>query len=360
MNAPFAIPDGQGTESGSSVRLAQASDAAAWDRYVAENSESMFFHRFGWSRVISETYGHKPFNLIAEDGRGNTTGILPLILVTSPFFGRALISTAFTVGGGVLGDAAARSALLATAQSMASEYSAKYVELRGGDAPAGWCRKGDTYAGFRKNMPMDEQDNLEAIPRKKRADLRKALKNADAGRLDCQCGSGIGSFYPLYAESMRNLGTPVPPEKYFRLLQEVFADSLEVSVVKADGTPVTALISCYHQNTVLPYFVGASPKARALHANDYIYWAQMRRAADLGMSRFDFGRSKIGTGAYAYKTYWGFKPEPLSYYYYLHGADQLPDINPNNSKFRLLSNAWKRLPLPVANVLGPILAGNLA
>ena len=46
--------------------------------------------------------------------------------------------------------------------------------------------------------------------------------------------------------------------------------------------------------------------ARVLAANDFMYWEVMRRASERGYRVFDFGRSKVGTGSYAFKCNWGF------------------------------------------------------
>ena len=84
-----------------------------------------------------------------------------------------------------------------------------------------------------------------------------------------------------------------------------------------------------------------------------MYWEVMRRAAARGCRLFDFGRSKVGTGAFAFKKNWGFAPAPLHYRFQLAPGAAIPDHNPLNPKYRLFIAAWKRLPLPVANLLGP-------
>jgi len=346
---------------GSSCLIEQAGtgDAAAWNAYVQAHKSSTFFHRYEWAGVIENTYGHKPVYLIAKTN-DRITGILPLIHVKSPLFGSSLISTAFTVGGGVLADdPASEYALMTMAAAIGDDRQVDYVELRGGAGQAGWVTKDATYAGFISDIPADEGENLSAIPRKKRADVRKGIKAAEAGDLTVSRNGDIDTFYALYAESVRNLGTPVLPKRLIDNLAAAFGDDMDVSVVRASGTPVAGLAGFYHKGTVMPYYGGASPAARSLHAYDYMYWAQMRHAAERGCTRFDFGRSKVNTGAYDYKRYWGFEPQPLAYHYHLVKADEMPDINPNNPKFRLLTNVWSKLPLPVANRLGPLIASQL-
>ena len=109
----------------------------------------------------------------------------------------------------------------------------------------------------------------------------------------------------------------------------------------------------------MPYFGGAVPAARPVHAYDLLYWSLMRRAVARGAAVFDFGRSKLGTGAFDYKRFWGFEPTPLEYQYHLVRAKAVPDVNPLNPKYSRVVAAWRRLPLPVANRLGPLLARQL-
>ncbi|MEM8988003.1 MAG: FemAB family XrtA/PEP-CTERM system-associated protein [Pseudomonadota bacterium] len=339
------------------VRSVEPRDKLAWDRFVDAAPGAVFFHRAAWPGVIERTYGHKDCSLIAMRG-GEVAGVLPLNLVKSPIFGKSLISTAFTVGGGVLAaDAQAREALAAAAVDIGEKNQVDCVEMRFVDAALdGWVTKKDVYAGFRKQIPADEDENLKMIPRKKRADVRKGIKNQ---ALAVDADADIDVFYALYAESVRNLGTPVFPVSLIRNLKDAFGDDMELSVISGPDGPVVGLASFFFKDEVLPYYGGAQPAARALHAYDYQYWSLMRRAAARGATVFDFGRSKYGAGAFDYKTYWGFEPEPLHYQYKLIRAKAAPDVNPMNPKYRLMVNVWRRLPLALANRLGPIVASQL-
>ena len=77
------------------------------------------------------------------------------------------------------------------------------------------------------------------------------------------------------------------------------------------------------------------------------------------LKMFDYGRSKQGTGSYSFKKNWGFEPQPLYYEYCLYKRDSIPQNNPNNAKFRLFIEAWRRLPIGLANWLGPFIVRNL-
>ncbi|GEM_PF-240087 len=332
-----------------------------WDRFVTQGGGS-FFQKTGWLKSIMQSYGYGIKYLAVRDRQKNITGILPLVDVKSSLFGRSLIATAFAVGGGISSkDMASQKALAQYAEQLGQAAKASYVELRGGTAPQNWLSKEGVYAGFEKSIPDNPEDALKAIPRKKRADLRKAIKAEGEGRLKFIAHAPLEKVYDLYARSVRDLGTPVFARKWLRALQQNFSkEEIGFSLVEADSVPIAGLVTFWHGHKVMPYYGGALPAARGLHAYDFLYWKIMCAAITRKCSIFDFGRSKLGTGAFAYKTYWGFEPQPLVYHYKLITANAMPDINPNNPKFVLATKIWKRLPLFIANRAGPVLARNLA
>jgi FemAB-related protein (PEP-CTERM system-associated) len=242
----------------------------------------------------------------------------------------------------------AAAALLRAGRATALEFRPMVAQ----DWPdeAGWCVRDELYVTFRKAISADDDANLKAIPRKQRAVVRKGIE----GGLVASVGQETGGLHRIYAESVRNLGTPVYSRRYFRLLAETFRDSMDVLTVHHDGTAVAAVMNFYWRDEVVPYYGGGTMAARQCHANDYMYWEVMRRAAARGCRLFDYGRSKQGTGSFAFKKNWGFTPQPLAYRFLLAPGARLPDTNPLNPKYRGLIAAWRRLPLPVANLIGPL------
>jgi FemAB-related protein (PEP-CTERM system-associated) len=333
-------------------------DSEAWDAFVAARAEATFFHRAGWQRVIQTATGHACPYLLAETG-GEPVGVLPLTLVKSPLFGRRLVSTGFCVHGGPLAiDATARDALVGRARRIAADSGAACVEYRCAlpEAPERAVRGGQ-HANFSKAIDADNDANLKAVPRKQRAMVRKGLNAGLTSRAD----RDIEICYRIYAESVRNLGTPVFPKRLFRALIAVFPEASEVTTVETpDGTALASVLSFFFRDTVLPYYGGGTSAARRWAGNDVMYWDVMRRAAERGYTRFDFGRSKVDSGAYAFKKNWGFEPVPLSYSFDLVTADAPPDLSPANPKYARATRLWQRLPRAVADRLGPWIARDLA
>ena len=338
-----------------SLHEMRADEAARWDAFVAACPEATFFHRSGWKRVIEQSFGHKTWFLYAE-ANGQIVGILALAEIKSRLFGHSLSSLPFCVSGGVAAtDEFAREALDLAAQKLAAKLKVGHLEYRN-TVPRHpeWPGK-DMYVTFRKEISPDPDTNMNAIPRKQRAMVRKGIKAGLQGAID----NNVDRLFDAYSKSVHRLGTPVFPKKYFRLLKEVFGDDCEVLTITKDGRTICSVLSFYFRDEVLPYYGGGTPEARDVAGNDFMYWELMRRSAERGVKIFDFGRSKRGTGAFDFKKNWGFEPTPLYYEYQLHEASAMPDNSPLNPKYQLFIKMWSRMPLFAANLIGPHIVKNL-
>jgi FemAB-related protein (PEP-CTERM system-associated) len=281
------------------------------------------------------------------------TGVLPLVHVKSLLFGSSLISTAFAVQGGPLAaDSESQRLLESEAVRLMETLGVPVLELRDfSETRADWPSKSGLYATFRRALDPSVDRNLKSIPRKQRAMIRKGIRNELRSEVD----DGVDRLHRVYSESVHNLGTPVFAKSYFRLLTEEFSGCCDIITVTCGGKAVASVLNFYFRGEVLPFYGGGVREARALAANDFMYWEVMRRACERGCRIFDFGRSKIGTGSYAFKCNWGFEPTPLVYQYRLAPGRSVPDLNPLNPKLAVFIAVWKRLPLPVATWLGPLI-----
>jgi FemAB-related protein (PEP-CTERM system-associated) len=334
------------------VRALDEPDRESWNAYVRAHADGTFFHLAQWRDVLARAFGHATHYLLAERG-GAVCGVLPLAEVRSRLFGHALVSTPFCVYGGVVAsDVEADDALTRAACDLARSLGVGHLEMRNRRRrhPA-WPVK-DLYVTFRRTISDDPERNLSAIPRKQRAVVRKAIKTGLTAELD----DGVERHYALYSESLRNLGTPVFARRYLEILRESFGTDCEVLTVMHGVQPVASCLSFYFRDEVLPYYGGGTVAARGVGANDFMYWQIMERARDRGIRIFDYGRSKRGTGAFDFKRFWGFEPEPLYYEYFLVNSATVPDLSPVNPRYERAIAAWRRLPLPITRLLGPPLA----
>jgi FemAB-related protein (PEP-CTERM system-associated) len=338
------------------VNLLSADGEPAWDEFVRGCTDATFFHLSGWKRVIEEAFGHKTYYLQARRA-GVVTGVLPLTHIKSVLFGNSIISNAFCVyGGPATNDSESEGALQREAITLMERLGATSLEFRarryGRD---GWACKNDVYVTFRKKLLPNIEENLKAIPKRQRAMIRKGVQKG----LHSEVDDSVDRFYRVFSESVRNLGTPVYPRKYFRLLKETFGDACDIVTVVYSRKPVASVLNFYFRDEVLLYYGGGTAQSRQLAGNDFLYWEVMRRALERGYRVFDFGRSKVGTGAYLLKKNWGFEPAALHYQYKLISGHKIPDVNPLNPKYRLLVKLWKHLPLIVVGIIGPHIARDL-
>ena len=339
------------------VRPLEAAEEGAWDAFVRASPDATFFHLSAWRHVIAGAFRHATHYAVAEQD-GAVVGVLPLARMRTLLFGDLLASTPFCVyGGPVAATPEAATALEDYALDLHRSTGAACLEFRRRDAPdAGWDQRPPLYWTFRRPITGNADADMKAIPRKQRAMVRKGLANGLVSVSD----SDTDTLHRVYAESVRNLGSPVFPRRYFRLLAEAFPQEHDVTTVLHEGRPVASVLNFHFRDEVLPYYGGGTAAARGLAANDVMYWEVMRRAgAERGARLFDFGRSKSDTGAFAFKRNWGFEASPLHYGYRLRPGATLPENNPKNPKFAAFISLWRRLPVAVANRLGPPLVRGL-
>lgn len=341
------------------IKQLDASDLGSvlrWNEFVFACPDATFFHRAEWQKIIGEVFRHPTFFLYAEK-ESQIVGVLPLAHVNSRLFGNALVSLPFAVYAGIASnDPEAQASLEAKAQQLAVKLDVDHLEFRNVSAKHSNWPTQDLYVTFRKEILPDAEANMLAIPRKQRAMVRKGIKNC----LKSQVDRSSDRFFSLFADNVHRHGTPALPKRYFDTLLKVFGDDCEIlTVTSSEGKLLSSVLSFYFRDEVLPYYAGDDEAARDLAANDFKYWELMRRSSERGLRIFDYGRSKVGTGPYAFKKNWGFAPQPLHYEYCLYKRDSIPQNNPNNAKYKLFIEAWRRMPIGLANWLGPHIVRNL-
>jgi FemAB-related protein (PEP-CTERM system-associated) len=334
------------------VRKAVPSDKSGWNAFVSEHPEATVFHLWVWGDIVEQVHGLRNESLIATSA-GKIVGILPLAHQKSLLFSNTLGSLPFCPYSGPLSKSInIQEQLLVAADQLAKSVNADQLELRlirDLQTPKTDFALQDLYVTFRKAISADHDANMNDIPRKQRAMVRKGIKNELVSEL-----GNAKQFYALYSDNVHRHGTPGSPLAFFEAICDGFGENAEVLLIKSkEGQILTGVLSLYFKDEVLPFYAGDITLARDLAANDFKYWEVMRRAADRGCKVFDFGRSKKGTGPWSFKKNWGFEPTQLYYQYKLLKSDRIPEHNPLNPKYQLMISVWRKLPRPVVNWLGP-------
>ncbi len=327
--------------------------AEQWDRFVFGHPRASFFHLIGWKRVVEKTFGHKPRYFYSERD-GKITGIAPIFDFSNWFVGHCLVSIPLCAYGGIVAeDSESEQVLLDHAKQMARSAPVDYLELRhrGGGLLSGF-HANELYVTFNTPLFPDSQANLKRLPK----DTRYMIRKAEKAGLRAEYGvEQMKVFYDLFAQSMKRLGTPVFPIALFKNLVEEFPNHTQMMLVYNGSQAVAGVLSFFFRDTILPYYAGAADEAARLAANNFMYWELIKRAGEQGFRNFDFGRSKKGTGAFAFKSQWNMNIEPLDYQVLLVKRDTVPNFSPVNPKFEMAIRIWQKLPLSVTKFLGPSL-----
>ena len=322
-----------------------------WDEYVNRQPAASIFHLTAWKRVIERAFEFEPRYLFVEEGEV-IRGVLPLFLVRNFVLGTSLISTPLAVYGGVCADTEELSSQLRQAAcEMARQERVQYVELREqwpNSEPQFQTKK--LYVTFDLEMPQDLDRLLKGFPRDTRYMIRKGQKNGLQAVVDHE---QLDTFYEIYSRSLHHLGTPVFSKRLFWIILDEMGEQCELTTVWHGQKAFAAVLSFRFRDWVLPYFGGSLMEGRSFAANNFMYYEVMRRALEAGVRYFDFGRSKLGSGSYAFKTQWNMRTRPLPYQYLLVRRKNMPNFSPANPRFKIAISLWKALPLPVTKMLGP-------
>jgi serine/alanine adding enzyme len=321
------------------------------DEYVSRRSEATGYHRTAWAGLIATTLGRQTRYLVAESG-GRVTGVLPLVIFRNVVFGRSVVSMPFLNYGGVVADdpASAR-ALLDAAIAETVALGGAYLELRHRTRVFPELQAKTHKVAMVLRLPGSPARQWDALDRKVRNQVRKAEKLGV--RVDRGGAELLPSFYEVFARNMRDLGTPVYPLRFFRGVLETFPDSAQVFRAMHGGRAVAASITWRHGGSLEVPWASSLRASNAACPNMLLYWEMLKYANEQGLVEFDFGRCTPFESTYAFKQQWGAEPRQLVWEYWLPAGAPLPDVSPRNPRYAAAIAAWRRLPLPVTQVLGP-------
>jgi len=335
------------------VRRAEPGDAAARDAFVRQHERGTFFHLAGWGRVVERVMGHAVRDLLAfQDGA--LAGVLPLASCRG-LARHNLISVPYAVYGGPLGiDASVERALFEAAEEEAVRERVGRLELRCLHDPGFALPGSELYATFIRELPGDPGEVLARMPKKSRAEARKARESG----LDLSCGPWfVEDLIRLFHRNKRSLGSPGLPPALFRELLVEFGADASVHLVRKGSRPLAAVMSFRFGRTLLAYYSGTAQDAdRELSASNFMYMALQEWGVRQGLEVFDFGRSRRDAGAFRFKQHQGFEPRDLHYRFRLVRDRDLPALNPSNPRTKVLRDTWRRLPLWLTTRLSSVAA----
>jgi FemAB-related protein (PEP-CTERM system-associated) len=332
------------------VRELAPGEEAEWDQFVTSSPSGNFCHLTGWKTVVERLLGHRSF-LLAARSEGAIKGVFPISWVRSRIFGDCLVSMPLAVYGGICADDEdTYFSLLKAGSELANRLGVNYLEMRNRAEQFPTSLPGrDLYVTFTQDLTPGPDKLLKSLARDTRYMVRKSLK---AG-LEWTKDITLDEFYEIYAHSLHRLGSPVFPKELFSLWMQEFGDRCRLFGVRKDKKFIAGVLSFYFRDEVLPYYAGALPEFYNDAPNNFMYWNLISQSCAEGVRTFDFGRSKVGTGAFKFKSSWGMEASPLPYRYQLVRAQEVPHMSPVDKKFQLPIALWKRMPYEWTKALGP-------
>lgn len=331
-----------------------AEDAARWDAFVASDPDATACHAAGWHGIMEDVLGHRVLRLVAHDADGEWAGVLPLVHVRSRIFGDYLVSMPFLNDGGPLGAGPARTALAEAAVGEARRLAVRLLELRA-RTPVGGA--GLVTSDRRITVVLDLPDDPDVLFQKGfRSKLRSQIRRPMKEGMETRFGPDqVEPFYEVFARNMRDLGTPVLPRAFFEAIVARLPENAVAGCVYHGGRPVAAGFGTAWGDEFEMTWASSVRELDRLAPNMLLYWSFMERAITSGLRTFNFGRCTPGSGTHRFKSQWGSRDVALPWAQWsASGACATP--TPDGRVTRLAVSAWRRLPLGVANRIGPILS----
>ncbi len=325
-----------------------------WLQYLDQHPSSCLSHDPRWGKVFDAVFGLRPIYLQIKEA-DKVQGVLPLVMMSSWLFGRFVVSMPYLNHGGICASSPqARAALLERAVDLAKECKASWLELRH-ESPVDWSLATRQHkVAMRLALPQSPEILFRSFPAKLRSQIRRAEKEgmtARSGGLE-----EVGAFYRVFSRNMRDLGTPVYPRRFFEKVMEVFSERARIITVYDNSSPVASGLVMGFKDRLEILWASSIRKYNPFGVNMLLYWSVLGYACKQGYQVFDFGRSTSGSGTHKFKVQWGAQPVPLHWYYWLPTGETLPNLSPQNPKYGLAVKLWQRLPLPVANMMGPLIS----
>jgi serine/alanine adding enzyme len=329
-----------------------------WNNFADSRSDAALYHDYRWRDVIRRAFGRETCYMAAVGASDEIRAILPLARLKSLVFGDFLVSLPYFNYGGSLADSdAARETLLSAAAEYASGLGVDHIEFRHeADVWPRLSKRLDKVAMVLR-LPDDTDALSKRLGTKLRAQIRRPIK--EGASVTIGGSEHVEAFYAVFSRNMRDLGTPVYPKRFFVEIASTFAKETRIFIVSVAGEPVAAGFVLRHRNRVEIPWAASLRESNRIGVNMLLYFSVLEWCVQQGVRTFDFGRSTIDSGTYRFKAQWGAEPIQLYWHYWLPDQRDLPQIRPDNPKYRLLVNIWRRQPVALANLIGPHIAKNL-
>lgn len=355
MAAP--LPEASLSDCRVTVREAPSED---WDAFVMQAPDASLYHLSGWTELAREVFGHRTLFVEARDRDGSLVGVLPVVQQRSWLLGNFATSVAFfNYGGALAADPDVARQMMVRASEAAERLACRSLEFRDTQSrPGEWTARTDKIV-----LRLELAATFDDFSKRLGSKLRSQVKRAEREGVQCRTGTSalLGDFYAVFAENMRDLGTPVYPKRFFEAILRRYERHCQLVVIDWRGQPVAAAFLVFWRGRAEVPWASCRAEGKPLGMNMKLYWELLSLSIGRGCKVFDFGRSTVGAGTDRFKRQWGAQPVPLYWYRWeRRGSRAETTAGEERGKVvRLATAIWQRLPLRIANTLGPLVSGAL-
>jgi FemAB-related protein (PEP-CTERM system-associated) len=339
------------------IRVAQDSDSIRWDEFLIRHDDSNFYQKFAWKKVIEENFRHKCFFLIAEQNE-EVKGVFPLVFISSMLFGKMMCSMPFVNFGSIASESSEISdQLIAYARKLTEDNDADYLEIRSLTSVSDQLPTSLHKISMSLDLDPDPDTLWNNFKSKHRTNIRRVYKeniHVKQGRHEL-----LDDFYELMAESWKFLGTPIYRKKLFRDILDNFPEDTRIFIAYQGDTPIATAFNGHFKQTIEGMWAGSLPSFKRLQPNYVLYWEMMKDGCETGFRHFHLGRSTTGSGAEDFKKKWNAYPRQLYWQYILNNLEEIPQLNVKNPKYEMAIKVWRKLPLSLTKVLGPLISPSI-
>jgi len=325
-----------------------------WDEYVLNCDQASIYSLYSWGGFFKSIYNLKPIFLAVYDDN-NIIGVASLVLMKNHLLKTIMVSLPYLCTGNILADNYhSKQLLLQKVRELTEEYGCSYTLMRLEES----VREQDfDYVDKQKStfvLPLDSDHEkvFKGFGKQIRRRIRKGYKSGCEIRISKDY---LDDFYEIYRTNMRFLGSPVHKKRFYSNILSQFPDNYTVLVVLYEGKVIGAQLLSYFKNTVYLPLASSLREYNKYSPNHLLYWESIKYGCENGYKFCDFGRSTVGSGPHVFKKQWNAEEKPLVYCYF-DSKNSISHGSNSNSKLKLVSNVWKRLPLAATNSIGPYLS----
>ena len=329
-----------------------------WNNYLLAAEDANFYQRFEWQQLNEAHFGHQTFSILSRDASG-VNGVLPVVLISSRLFGKIFCSMPFVNFGGVCADSGEiEESLIKQAMELADQQRVDYLELRSIKSSRLGLQESRRKVSMSIELDEDYDKLWSAFKSKHRTNIRRVYKN------DIRVVSGhaelLDDFYQVMSHSWRDLGTPFYRKSYFEKLLDLFSkDDIKIFVAYKGSRPICVALNGIYKQTVEGMWMGTIQEYRKLQPTYALYWEMIKDSCEIGCVDYHLGRSTADSSGEAFKKKWNAQLKQLYWQYYMPDNGEMPQLNVDNAKYKLAIDVWKKLPLSLVGVIGPLISKSI-